>query len=249
MNRRSLLVTSALGIASPLGGCTAAESDEANAAVTRPEECPVTQGFDIPSPEEPTESEVQMFVREYERAYLSESRGSSVPNSASPRVQDVEETNAGIIVRLQTTWSTRTLIGTGISAEPQETVPEETTAIAVESLPEELEQVADVAREAAATDERTYWSHEGKDRESILSVLDDEYETERGDGYENPERYYLTVDDNPVRIEITAASEGYNDGGVLAQYFVNEAVVRRTSSLSRDPSEGELLECLSIGNN
>ena len=241
MKRRSLLATTALGSVSALGGCSSSpRGDDETATVTRPDECPETPDFDVSVPASANESETEVFVREseverfvrqYEEAVVSDSTGTG----RRGEILDSEDAAPGTIFRVEVTWSTTTMIGVVITAEVQETVPAEAIARDVESLPDDAERVADVAREAVTDGKSATWKDRTIDHEPILSAL------ERA--FDGADTYYVTVDGQPVLVDVSPASEGVDDGHSIARYYVDEAVIRRTTDSNRDPREGELIAC------
>lgn len=247
MKRRSLLATTALGSAAALGGCGSnPQADDETATATRPDDCPETPDVDVSLPDSANESETGVFVREsevetflkqHEEALVSDSLGTGgrVTYSPTAKIQEVEDAAPGTLFRVEVTWSTTTMIGVVITAEVRETVPEEAIARDIESLPDDAERIADVAREAVADGESATWKDRTIDHEPILSAL------ERA--FDDAETYYVTVDGQPVRVDVTPASEGVDDGHSIARYYVDEAVVRRTTDSNGDPRDGELVAC------
>lgn len=237
MKRRFILSSIALGAGASLGGCIAFDtnSKEENDTITRPYECPVTQDFAVSLPDEVTNDAVRTFVRQYEEAYIANEETWMITYDPSTAVREVNQADRGIIATVETVWAEVHHSGVRITAEPQETMPDTENLLDVESLPEEADPVATVARDAVDDDAEATWVDETKDHKPIVAALEP---TQDDDG-----KYHVTVEETAVRIRVSPEIEGILDGVKFAWYYLDEAVVRRTDDSDTDPSDGDLLEC------
>lgn len=214
-----------------------------------PDECPTSQDLGVEWPEELNAATVTSFVETYEDAYYRDvvveydpdvkfSSYQLTGSVTGPPVETgegwtVEYSGGGAVYRPN-------MLLTGAPAES----PADADVVSIDEI--EDDTLRSVAREAARTGEAENYVRSEEDvvrYNELLAELSEDFERleSRGDS----DSLYISVDGSTVELS-AAVTNLHGDYGWTAQYYVDDHVVRRTDTRTKediDPREGELLEC------
>ncbi|WP_058367440.1 hypothetical protein [Haloparvum sedimenti] len=262
MRRRALLAT--VGGSLALAGCAAdapTGSDAADGTDTStatgpgseptdaagsglPDDCPTTRGYDAGFPPDADDpAAVEGFVAAYEVAHLNATavnHDADEVGRVSPRVEESaaadehHSAGAGWTVTVETTWYEERTVETELVAAPSE-APADADPLPVDDLPDELDTLPGVVREAAASGE-TIERRLFDDSEAVREALDGAPEQ---DGTR-----FLDADGTTVGVTLREVVE-HADNAVRAHYLLTPHLLRRAEGYGDDvdPREGDLLEC------
>ncbi|MFP8954044.1 hypothetical protein ACLI4Z_13915 [Natrialbaceae archaeon A-arb3/5] len=260
MKRRYYLAAVAGGVSTVLAGCVfenrssdeTSNTNHSNNNNTNqtansyegsvyPDECPATQDFTVPIPSEFDEETATSFVSEYEEKYTTKSvnvqyKYWDITNEPSTSIEHTTVDNSALIVETQTIWSGSTGIDVEIRAEPRNQTPDSVDPIDVEELPEEASPARNIAHDAVNEDSVKRW----RDRTQIYNQLTEQLASDQN----NADEYYVTVEGTPVSLSITSHSTDIIDGNIIAWYYIDDVVIRRTENADTNPNEGSIVECI-----
>lgn len=236
MDRRKYLATLGSGAAIGISGCVFNDGSE-----DYPQECPVTQDLDVPSPDESDESSILSFVSEYEEEYMRveieeryEER--NIINHADTSIRGYREESSGFVVETSTAWTVTTKEGVTIEAQPQEQIPDKINPINVDELPDDAELAVAIAQEAVTEGEVQQLREKDQNYDQLIAQLKS---TQDDTG-----TYHVLVEETPVSLEITSHDEEIIDESIIASYYVDDVVARRTEEEEdTDATAGTVVEC------
>ncbi|WP_133412203.1 hypothetical protein [Natrarchaeobaculum sulfurireducens] len=261
MKRRHYLAAVASGVSTGLAGCVfenrsfdetnntshtntnnTNQTSNSHEGLVYPDECPVTQDLTVPIPSEFDEETAISFVSEYEEEYTTKSvnvqyKYWDITNEPSTSIEHTTVDNSALIVETQTIWSGSTDVDVEIRAEPRNQTPDSVDPINVEELSEEASPARNIAHDAVDEDRVKRW----RDRTQIYNKLTEQIAS----GQSNTDEYYVTVEDTPVSLTITSHSTDIIDGNIIAWYYIDDVVIRRTEDEDIYPNEGSIVECIS----
>lgn len=247
LNRRALL--SAVGAAA-IGGCTESSlpdglgGNDTETDPDLPDDCPVSQGYDVEWPEDLDAETAEAFVEDYEAVHYRESVVEYEPETRldsydlGVHSEGVQRTGDGYEVKAS---------GSGGIYRPdlmfdahREDDPADAERVAASEI--EDERLRELLETAAAEGEAETIVRHGPDVDRYIDLLDSHFESydphsEHGDS----RTLYFSVDGTPVEVEVTASAL-HGDYWWSAWYYVDEHVVYRAEE-ERPPKDGELLEC------
>lgn len=247
LDRRTLLA--GLG-AVAIGGCTESNlpdglgGNDTETEPDLPDDCPVSQGYDVEWPEDLDAETAEAFVEDYEAVHYRESVVEYEPETRldsydlGVHSEGVQRTGDGYEVKAS---------GSGGIYRPvlmfdahREDDPADAERVAASEI--EDERFRELLETAAAEGEADANVRHGPDIDRYIDLFDSLFEsydphTERGDS----RTLYFTVDDTPVEVEARATTL-HGDYWWEATYYVDEHVVYRSEE-GRQPKDGELLEC------
>lgn len=236
MNRRQYIATIGSGITIGLSGCVSDESSEDS-----PQECPVTQDLNVSPPDEFDVDSTPFFVHEYEAEYMREEieetyEERNIVNRPSTSVRGSREENPGFVVETSTTWSVITKEGVTIEAQPQDQIPDNINPVNVDELPNEAELAVDIALRAVTEREVQQLRDEDQNYDQLVSQLKS--------AQDSTGTYYVVAEDTPVSLEIEPHTEETIDESIIASYYVDDVVARRTEEENEiNATDGRVVEC------
>jgi hypothetical protein len=242
LNRRGLL--SALG-AVALGGCTNSRLPVVGAGgEDLPDDCPVSQDYDVEWPEDLDGEAAETFVENYEAVHYREGVVAYEPETrldsydlgvASEGVRSVE---GGYEIEVS---------GSGGVYRPdllfgahREDDPADAERVAASEI--EDDRLRGLLETAAAEGEAEITIRNGSDVDRYIDLFDSLFESyDPHQSHGDSRTLYFSVDGTPVEVE-ASASTLHGDYWWSATYYVDDHVVYRAEE-DGDPKEGRLLEC------
>lgn len=207
-----------------------------------PDDCPTTRGYDAGFPPDTDDrSVVEEFVAAYEAAHLNATavnHDADEVGRVAPRVEESSAVEGGDSTEwtatVETTWYEERTVEIELVAESSE-APAGVDPLPVADLPDDLDTLPGVVREAAESGE------------TIERRLFDDPETVREALADAPERdgtRYLDADGTTVGVTLREVVE-HADNAVRAHYLLTSHLLRRAEGYGDDvdPREGDLLEC------
>jgi hypothetical protein len=241
-NRRTVLAT--LGAAA-LGGCTRSNLPMVgDSTEDLPEDCPVSQDYDVEWPADLDADAAETFVENYEAVHYREGVVVYEPETRldsydlGVRSEGVQSSGDGYEVKVS---------GSGGIYRPDLTfnAHREDDPTDVERVPAseiEDERLRELLETAAAEGEADANVRHGPEIDQYIDLFDSLFESY--DPHEEPgdsRTLYFSVDGTPVEVDV-GASTLHGDYWWSATYYVDDHVVYRAEA-DRPPKDGKLLEC------
>jgi hypothetical protein len=242
LNRRTVLA--ALGAAA-LGGCTRSELPMVgDTGEDLPEDCPVSQDYDVEWPEDLDADAAETFIENYEAVHYREGVVAYEPETRldsydlGVRSEGVQRAGDGYEVEVS---------GSGGIYRPdlmfgahREDDPADAERVAASEVGDE--RLRELLETAAAEGEADANVRHGSEVDEYIdlfdSLFDDYYPHQR---HGDSRTLYFTVDGTPVEVDVTASTL-HGDYWWSATYYVDEHVVYRAEE-DGSPKDGQLLEC------
>lgn len=247
LNRRALLAT--LG-AVAVGGCI--DSDVPGAGDPTedlPDDCPVSQGYDVEWPAGLDKESAESFAENYEAVHYREAVVEYEPETRldsydlGVHSKDVRSVGEGYEVQVS---------GNGGIYRPdlmfsadREDDPEDVERVAASEV--EDERLRDVLETAAAEGEAETVVRHGPEVDQYIDLFDSLFESyDPHESHGDTRTLYFSVDGTNVELEVTASTL-HGDYWWSATYYVDEHVVYRSGEEEVSPKDGKLLECRTEG--
>lgn len=242
LNRRALLAT--LGTVAVAGCIDSEVPGTGDPTEDLPDDCPVSQDYDVEWPETLDEDSAETFVENYEAVHYRESVVAYEPETRLDAYDlgvasgDVRSVGDGYEVKVS---------GSGGVYRPdlmfnahREDDPADAERVAASEL--EDDHLRELLETAAAEGEAEITIRNGPEVDRYIDLFDSLFESydphrKRGDS----RTLYFSVDGTHVTVEVTASTL-HGDYWWSATYYVDEYVVYRAEE-DGDPKDGRLLEC------